>query len=545
MKVFSSIKNKFIFFLIFLNINFILTQINDNFASGILEEGSYDLLDVTDYHNMNLVVSSSKKIYTGLPPVEKVVTNANLISVSALITINENYLLVACLEDSFLGKINLSTGNFVSLILYSDIDSDFAVPQAICTLSNIDNFIFIGHSQITGVSSDKKSVNNIYKITIQNKDSTDEGPSITNLDDIKNIDFGELDVDTSSLRQISCEPLNIIDNPTDYRLICLHEGIFTSYADDVLLSISSDIYAGVINSDFTDFVGNSKSFTVTSGDRALGFRIYKENSTYARVATGASLTEIYLDADQKIQITSFSTSSYNLSADIDLISYSNTFQFTFSAEKNSFMGKKDIYRFQINQKFYKNYFKVYNYQENVVKKILGYSSEDDNKIIFIYQTGTGIKYFTLDNIIDIYALESNSNLIEIGSYQETQYDCNNLLINPSLADFGYLNVEHIEYITQIDAEYTDYFYEYYGIEFKELLMSNNILNPEPSLNEWKTYFLSFIDHKENEYTKIYHLDSLTVVIHTCEQDCFSCWDGFDICTDCTSASYAGLADDPA
>ena len=73
-------------------------------------------------------------------------------------------------------------------------------------------------------------------LTIQNKDSTDEGPSITNLDDIKNIDFGELDVETSSLRQISCEPLNIVDNPTDYRLICLHEGIFTSYADDVLLS---------------------------------------------------------------------------------------------------------------------------------------------------------------------------------------------------------------------------------------------------------------------------------------------------------------------
>ena len=512
MQVFSSIKNIFLFFFLFLNISLALSQINDNFASSVLEEGNYDLLDVTDYHNMNLVVSSSKKIYTGLPPVEKVVTNANLISVSALITINENYLLVACLEDSFLGKINLSTGNFVSLILYSDIDSDFAVPQAICTLSNIDNFIFIGHSQITGVSSVKKSVNNIYKITIQNKDSTDEGPSITNLDDIKNIDFGELDVETSSLRQISCEPLNIVDNPTDYRLICLHEGIFTSYADDVLLSISSDIYAGVINSDFTDFVGNSKSFTVTSEDRALGFRIYKENSTYARVATGASLTEIYLDSDQKIQITSFSTSSYNLSADIDLISYSNTFQFTFSAEKNSFMGKKDIYRFQINQKFYKNYFKVYNYQENVVKKILGYSSEDDNKIIFIYQTGTGIKYFTLDNIIDIYALESNTNLIEIGSYQETQYDCNNLLINPSLADFGYLNVEHIEYITQIDADSTDYFYEYYGIEFNELLMINNILTPEPSLNEWKTYFLSFIDHKENEYTKIYHLGSLTAYL---------------------------------
>ena len=95
MQVFSSIKNIFLFFFLFLNISLALSQINDNFASSVLEEGNYDLLDVTDYHNMNLIVSSSKKIYTGLPPVEKVVTNANLISVSALITINENYLLVA------------------------------------------------------------------------------------------------------------------------------------------------------------------------------------------------------------------------------------------------------------------------------------------------------------------------------------------------------------------------------------------------------------------------------------------------------------------
>jgi len=61
MKVFSLIKNKFLFFLLFLNIGLVFAQINDNFTSGVLEDGNYDLLDITDYHNMNLIVSTSKK----------------------------------------------------------------------------------------------------------------------------------------------------------------------------------------------------------------------------------------------------------------------------------------------------------------------------------------------------------------------------------------------------------------------------------------------------------------------------------------------------
>ena len=103
-----------------------------------LEEGNYDLLDITDYHNLGLIVSSSKAIYTSFPTNKKVDTNANLIKVSSLITINSNYLLAACLQDSFLGKINLSTGNFVSLLSYSDVDEDVGIiPRTICSLSNI------------------------------------------------------------------------------------------------------------------------------------------------------------------------------------------------------------------------------------------------------------------------------------------------------------------------------------------------------------------------------------------------------------------------
>ena len=115
MKVFFSIYNNLLLLLFLIKNNLFISQINDNYESGVLEEGNYELLEVTDYNNLNIIVSTSKNIYSGIPPTKKVETNSNLINVTSLITINENYLLAACLQDSFLGKINLLTGNFISL----------------------------------------------------------------------------------------------------------------------------------------------------------------------------------------------------------------------------------------------------------------------------------------------------------------------------------------------------------------------------------------------------------------------------------------------
>ena len=227
MKVISSIKINFFFFLFCAYIPFIFSQINDNFELGILEDGNCDLLDVTDYHNMGLIVSSSKAIYVGIPPTKKIETTAKLIKVSALITINDNYLLAACLQDSFLGKINLSNGEFTALLSYSEILSlkTLEIPEYICSLSNIDNDIFIAYSEIITADIEKKSSNTIFKIIIENKDSTEDGPTLLNTEGIKMFDFGGIPIETSSIRQVSCEPLRIVDNPDIYRLICLHEAV--------------------------------------------------------------------------------------------------------------------------------------------------------------------------------------------------------------------------------------------------------------------------------------------------------------------------------
>ena len=54
--------------------------IYDNYASNTLEEGDYELLDVSDRYNLKLIVSSSRNIYTGIPPLKLSTTEAELIN---------------------------------------------------------------------------------------------------------------------------------------------------------------------------------------------------------------------------------------------------------------------------------------------------------------------------------------------------------------------------------------------------------------------------------------------------------------------------------
>ena len=73
--------------LIILNLIIVNNQISDNFSNQILEAGSFDLLDIKDYHNLKLVVTTSKKIYIGIPPTHKSETEAKFIKFFCLINL--------------------------------------------------------------------------------------------------------------------------------------------------------------------------------------------------------------------------------------------------------------------------------------------------------------------------------------------------------------------------------------------------------------------------------------------------------------------------
>ena len=95
----------FLFIFIFINVN---SQIEDNYEiQSLNDEDRNSLIDVVDYHNLKLVVSSSGNIYEGIIPQKKSQTRAKLFRNSSIASVNENYLLASCLEDSLLTKINI------------------------------------------------------------------------------------------------------------------------------------------------------------------------------------------------------------------------------------------------------------------------------------------------------------------------------------------------------------------------------------------------------------------------------------------------------
>ena len=212
-----------------------------------------------------------------------------------------------------------------------------------------------------------ESYNTIFKFTLSNKDDINEGPLLTDSDVIESFFFAQLNIETTSLRQILCEPIKILDIPSDYRLICLFLSISQyTFNDDPY--IEYDLFSKTVKPDFdeSNFQTNLREKELTNSNKAFGFRIYREDSTHARCLTGNSLIKIYLDANAEITKTSFSSSSFNLNSEIDLISYNN--EFIFSAQIISYMDIENIFSFQINQKTYKNYFRLNDFEETIVIK---------------------------------------------------------------------------------------------------------------------------------------------------------------------------------
>ena len=155
-------------------------------------------------------------------------------------------------------------------------------------------------------------------------------------------------------------------------------------------------------------------------------------------------------------------------------------------------------------------------------------------MICIYQTENRIKYFTLQNNQNIYNIGTLSHTIDMKSYQLVEYDMNDLI--DDLSSLGKLNVA---FITRNLSNYVSH--EHFGIDFYNLFVNNNIFIPEKSLKTWYRYNFSFIDHIENDYTRMYYLGLVSIIIKTCNSfDCISCYSNSNQCdTSCpNSASYA-------
>ena len=257
---------------------FYYCQIYDNFDKGVFEDGIYDILDITDNYNLKLIVTTSKNIYTGTPPTIKTSTNANLINSTSIITINENYLLAACLQDSLLTKIRLSDGSFSTLINYSEIDIEpsLDIPTTTCSLSFIQNYIFIGYSRIEYNENQVNKTIIIIRLELENMNNNEQGPNLKPNSEKKLLIFPYSTVKTNSSRQISCEPLYITNETDHYRLICMYEDL--EY-DDNFKMFRYRNFQTVINENFDGFDIGMDRGKIDITNITGGFRLYKVNDT--------------------------------------------------------------------------------------------------------------------------------------------------------------------------------------------------------------------------------------------------------------------------
>ena len=482
---FSYFKNPFLLFIfLFMSMN---SQINDEFELQSLSgENGNSLIDVVDYHNLKLIVSTSGNIYKGILPQKVSKTNAKLYKNSSVASANENYLLASCLEDSLLTKININTGEFTSLLQYTDISAniELTLPENVCSISIFENLVFIAYSII----SDTIKNNIVIRVNIANKDDSN-GPTLDTNYQIKYYNYQITKTDLTSIRHFACEAIYISNNVNNYRLICAYEIKESKYI----------IYGFVINSNFEELDSNGQLTSIYSVSSVSGFRLFRMDSFNIRVLSRKSVYDLSLIDNYGVINIMKTKANSNLnaySATKDLMDYHNNFIISSEYYSKNYMGKTGFYYFTINKSTSGNYYKIYLYTEKSVSKVIGYYDEINDILIAIFE-GTTIKYFTLQNHKNLFEIGTFSKIVQLKSYEVSQIKVDELF---NIADYGNLQVYSKR------TNYTNYDKSLYfgGDTFPSNLVNFDTLETDKSLNNWCDYNLAFIDN-EDDYARIFVL----------------------------------------
>ena len=199
---------KMIFFVFVLNFFSIETQVIKTLSTGS------NLLEFKDYNNIGLFITNDK-LFSNLANENPTVLfdNQNFESNSVFATYDSDYLLIACSTTNLLGSIKINTGEETTLYLYSNVFERFYQTDDFCSISYLNTYAFVVHTEGQGNGNQIKL--SVVKIKLT---SSSSGPSIGNSP--SRIQFSIPCYTNSDFKYISCEVINIIDSNTDYGLVC-------------------------------------------------------------------------------------------------------------------------------------------------------------------------------------------------------------------------------------------------------------------------------------------------------------------------------------
>ena len=522
----SIYKTAFLYLLIIQKFLLNFCIIYDNFTNLILEENS-ELIDVNDYHNFNLIVTTSKKIYTGIPPKLKTTTEAQLINSSSIATLNSNYILAACLKDSFLTKINLNNGDFTNLLNYSYFNLE--VPNTSCSLSIFNDTLFFGYTRLDYYEDQINRTNFVLRLIMTSQDSID-GPELNLSASVKRLKFNSSSIKSDSRRQIGCEPLKI-ENDDDFRLLCFQEEF--KYSDDNKKN-RFFIYATIIQKYIMGFENSENDTFIYRYDISSGIKLQRINETKVRLIIKSEIFILNLSKDgNKIVIQS----NHDIETDnseVDLYDYKDGY--FVNCVKTNFFGYNNIYSFKIIKNSLSNYFILYNYKETLIKELSFYYDKTNDIIVILYQCSNDIKYYIMYNSEKFYKIDGSKidqKTLKVKSNEERYFYFSNMT---NITQYGSLNVLEIgRYNNETNNKN-----ETFGIDFNSIILSDNKIFINKTLNLWYDYYLSFVEHVEDNYTRIYHLNNYIYFrLRTCyETRCGSCRTNYSICDDCIYENYA-------
>ena len=501
----SNLFIKSLFFVFIFHIKYINCTVTyfDSFESGNITNNA-NMIDITDYHKLYLLVTTQNNIYKGMSHTEISTTNSKIMKISAVVTYDTNYIILACSENYLLSKIKIETGDEEPLLTYDKFNLNITNLNYLCSICALDNIVYIGISQIISNSLQ----NNIIKIELINNIDN----NMTNVinEKIYSFDYQLTNLDTIIYkRQISCEiiePINELNNP---RLVCG----YIKYENSKYI-----YFASVMNSQFNDI---EHELQIIESEKLLGFRLQKKNSTFIKYIVSCNSYEIYLNNEnskyQIILIIDTESGLYLFTCMYDLFYYYNNHMFSSRAVN---VNNVDNFYLYTKKDTSENVIRYTEQTKRHMEKVMGYYDEINDKYIFYYQFSKTIAYITIENMDYLFYFKCQPMVAEVTSNTISKFNIKELITYPLEHESQYITHSFLYKTTGARTSNTSY------ATFNE---ATQTLTVNSKNNEWLLYYFYFHGGKSNGINRIFTLSECTVNVRTCAFGCGSCSQNFSIC----------------
>ena len=506
--------------LLFIQIQIIKSNYFESFDVHKLDETTDLHINIIDYHNLELFITTKNnihEIYTGNPPeLKSIISTIKIQSYSSITTYNNNYILIACLENSLLSKININTGYYTELLQYSTINNYITEPSKFpCSLSFSENFAYIGRSLL--YDSSKFLQNEVIKIEIL---EGDDGPIINN-DKIKNYLFDykfNLTINNEITRHLICENLKENSNDDNSKLLCQFLTV-----DNTTIGYEYKLNAVILNDTFNGFEDN-KYLIIYNSEQIFDFNLRKINSICLRTMFFGISDELTIEknTNEKYIINVAGEEKRNLYL-ASFTSINNCYFYNNNHIFSAANFDSTQYYIFIKKNVSYNFIRILFY--TTIDKIIGYYDNINDKYLIIFKSQNSVMYLTLEKLAYFFITKTNSIEIKLQSneaktlYIKSLFENENEVLNLDLSSVIY-------YPTTLR---TNTSYNLYN--FNQTTQSLEIY---PTNNNWVTYNFYFYEVQtfyEQNYYLYFIFSSSSFFIRTCAFKCGSCYIDYNLCDD--------------